>query len=261
MNKDLFDILYETYQATIDDIISSTNNEKTDTFSHSVKLSSCMMNFVDYLREMPTDVLAKKLAHKDKKLFLNFIKDLTFAQYDKLIVMCWWHDIGKIKIEKSILAKPSKLTEEEYIEMSKHSVYSAEILKEMGFDLDIISSAFFHHPKNFAEKKIYNLLPTISLVEITDIYTALREPRIYRESLEYQKSIEILKEEIKKGLGNPFLNVFIEFAEFNEINGNDIFCRYEDITIDEIISKSMHYIREVNKSKLPKISNTIYTPR
>ena len=38
MNKDLFDILYVTYQSTIDDIISSTHNLKTDTFSEDAKL-------------------------------------------------------------------------------------------------------------------------------------------------------------------------------------------------------------------------------
>ena len=253
MNKDLFDILYETYQSTIDDIISSSHNLKTDTFSHSIKLSGCMMNFVDYLRDMPVEKLQKKLKHKDRKLFVNYIKELTFAQYDKLIIMCWWHDIGKIKIEKCILAKPSKLTDEEYAEMSKHSIYSAELLKSMGFDLDIISSVFFHHPKNFSEKEIYNLLPAISLLEICDIYTALREPRVYRGELNFEKAIEILKDEIKKGTGNPFLNLFIEFAECNEALGNDIFVRYYGTTVEEIVTKSMHYIKDSNISVLPKI--------
>lgn len=253
MNRDLFDILYETYNSTIDDIISSSNDIKTDTFSHSIKLSGCMMNFVDYLRDMPVEKLNKKIKHKSKKLFVNYIRDLTFTQYDKLIIMCWWHDIGKIKIEKNILAKPSKLTDEEYKEMSKHSIYSAELLKAMGFDLDIISSVFFHHPKNFEEKKIYNLLPAISLLEICDIYTALREPRIYRDELKFEEAIEILKLEIKKGHGNPFLDLFIEFAECNETLGNDMFGRYSGTTIEEIITKSMHYIQDSNVSSLPKI--------
>lgn len=257
MNRDLFDILYETYQSTIDDIISSTSSVKLDTFSHSIKLSSCMMNFVDYLRDIPFEKLTKKINHKDKKLFINYIRELTFAQYDKLIVMCWWHDIGKIKIEKSILAKPSKLTDEEYVEMCKHSVYSAELLKNMGFDLDIISSVFFHHPKNFSEKKIYNLLPPISLLEITDVYTALREPRIYRDELGFEKAIAILKEEIKKGCGNPFLDLFIEFATCNEAIGNDIFSRYQNTTIDEIVSKSLHYLKDSNISTLPEIGMNV----
>lgn len=253
MNKDLFDILYETYNSTIDDIISSTSQIKTDTFSHSIKLSGCMMNFVDYLRDMPIEKMSKKIKHKNRKLFANYIRDLTFTQYDKLIIMCWWHDIGKIKVEKNILAKPAKLTPEEYEEMSKHSIYSAELMKQMGFDLDIISSVFFHHPKNFEEKEIYKLLPAISLLEICDIYTALREPRIYRNELNFEEAIEILKEEIKKGFGNPFLDLFIEFAKCNETLGNDIFARYYGTTVEDIITKSMHYIKEADVSTLPKI--------
>ena len=79
MNKDLFDILYQTYNSTIDDIISSTTKLKTDTFSHSIKLSGCMMNFVDYLRDMPADKLKKKIKHKNKKLFVNYGKKLKIT--------------------------------------------------------------------------------------------------------------------------------------------------------------------------------------
>lgn len=247
MNKELFDLLIETYGGTINDIINSQNDLKIDTFTHSLKLSSCMIEFVDYLRKIPTDILNKKINHKEKALFVNYIKNLTLVQYDKLIVMCWWHDIGKIKIKKEILAKPGKLTDEEYKEMSKHSIHSANLLRQLGFSDDIIATAFFHHPKNFSEKKIYSFLPVISLLEITDIYTALREPRIYREKeLDLEEAIELLKSELEKGLGNPFFNIFLEFIqEMNEKN-YDIFKKYENTTLKEIVEKSMHYI---NKDK------------
>lgn len=260
MKEDLFDILYDTFGSTIDDIISYKTSTKIDTFSHSLKLSGCMMEFVDYLRQTPIDILQKKIKHKDKKLFIDYIKNLTFIQYDKLIVMCWWHDIGKIKIEKSILAKPGKLTNAEYEEMSKHSIYSADILRKIGFDPDIIVSVFFHHPKNFSEKKIYALLPAISLLEITDIYTALREPRIYREdSLSFDESIKLLKSELKKGLGNPFFDIFIDFVTEKEKENYDVFARFKKITLEEIVAKSMHYInKEKNSTELPKI--TVQTP-
>ena len=243
MNKALFDLLYETYGSTIDDIINSKNDTKIDTFSHSLKLSSCMMEFIDYLRQIPSDVLLKKITHKDKQLFVDYIKNLSLTQYDKLIVMCWWHDIGKIKISKEILAKPGKLTDSEYKEMSKHSVHSANLLRQLGFNDDIIASVFFHHPKNFSEKKIYMFLPAISLLEITDIYTALREPRIYREEeLSIDEALQLLESELEKGLGNPFYKIFVEFVKEKENEGYDIFKKYETTTLKEIAEKSMHYI-------------------
>ncbi len=247
MNKDLTDLLIETYGQTINDIISKKNGLKIDTFTHSLKLSACMVEFVDYLRKMPLSELNKKIKHKDKDLFINYIKNLSFAQYDKLIVMCWWHDIGKIKISKKILAKPGKLTEDEYKEMSKHSVHSANLLRELGFSDDIIASVFFHHPKNFSEKKIYVFLPAISLLEITDIYTALREPRVYREKeLSLEESIKILQSELEKGLGNPFYKIFVEFITEKENEHYDIFKKFEKTTLKDIAEKSMHYI---DKSK------------
>lgn len=259
MNKALFDLLYETYGSTIDDIINSKSDTKIDTFSHSLKLSSCMMEFIDYLRLIPVDILIKKIKHKDNKLFVDYIKNLSLTQYDKLIVMCWWHDIGKIKIEKSILAKPGRLTDEEYEEMSKHAVYSADLLKKLGFDSDIIATVFFHHPKNFSEKKIYKLLPEISLLEITDIYTALREPRIYREKeLSFDEAVDLLHLELEKGLGNPFINVFIDFITQKEEESYNIFERFNNTTLDDIVEKSMHYINKEHTSSLPSLN--IQTP-
>ena len=243
MNKDLSDLLIETYGETIDDIINTNSDLKIDTFTHSLKLSSCMIEFVDYLRKLPLDVLNKKIKHKQKDLFISYIKNLSFTQYDKLIVMCWWHDIGKIKIDKEILAKPGKLTETEYKEMSKHSIHSANLLRQLGFNDDIVASVFFHHPKNFSEKKIYTFLPAISLLEITDIYTALREPRIYREKeLTLDESVEILEDELEKGLGNPFYKIFVEFIIEKENENYDIFKKFENTTLQQIAEKSMHYI-------------------
>jgi len=243
MNKDLSDLLIETYGETIDDIINENLDLKIDTFTHSLKLSSCMIEFVDYLRKIPLETLTKKIKHKQKDLFINYIKNLSFSQYDKLIVMCWWHDIGKIKINKEILAKPGRLTEAEYKEMSKHSIHSANLLRQLGFNDDIIASVFFHHPKNFSEKKIYTFLPAISLLEITDIYTALREPRIYREKdLTLEESIKILESELEKGLGNPFYKIFVEFITEKEEENYDIFKKFENTTLEQIAEKSMHYI-------------------
>jgi len=243
MDRDLSDLLIETYGATINDIVNLNGDLKIDTFSHSLKLSSCMMEFVDYLRKMSVETLTKKIKHKEKDLFINYIKNLTLSQYDKLIVLCWWHDIGKIKIRKEILAKPGKLTEAEYKEMSKHAAHSANLLRELGFNDDIVASVFFHHPKNFSEKKIYSFLPAISLLEITDIYTALKEPRIYRdEMLSTEEALRILQSELEKGLGNPFYKLFIEFVNEKESENYDIFKRFENTTLQDIVDKSIHYV-------------------
>ncbi|MBP3284141.1 MAG: HD domain-containing protein [Clostridia bacterium] len=243
MDRDLSDLLIETYGATINDIVNLNGDLKIDTFSHSLKLSSCMMEFVDYLRKLSVEDLTKKIKHKERDLFINYIKNLTLVQYDKLIVLCWWHDIGKIKIRKEILTKPGKLTEDEYKEMSKHAAHSANLLRELGFSDDIVASVFFHHPKNFSEKKIYSFLPAISLLEITDIYTALKEPRIYRdEMLSTQEALKILQSELEKGLGNPFYKLFIEFVNEKEKEHYDIFKRFENTTLQDIVDKSIHYV-------------------
>ena len=41
------------------------------------------------------------------------------------------HDIGKIRISDLILQKPGRLTEEEFNEMKKHTVYGSDIIHEI----------------------------------------------------------------------------------------------------------------------------------
>ena len=40
------------------------------------------------------------------------------------------HDIGKIAIPDNILEKPGKLTDEEYEEMKKHTIYGCQMLEK-----------------------------------------------------------------------------------------------------------------------------------
>lgn len=126
------------------------------------------------------------------------------------------HDIGKLGIPDSILLKPGKLTEEEWLIMRQHPEIGARLvknLKSMQLTLPIIRH---HHerwdgggyPDGLAGKNV----PLLARVfQIADIYDALTHERPYKPAMSREQVISILEEEAAKGWRDPELSaVFIE---------------------------------------------------
>jgi putative nucleotidyltransferase with HDIG domain len=100
------------------------------------------------------------------------------------------HDIGKSKIPKEILNKPSPFDEGEWGVMKKHPVWGVEILlnlKQLGeINPRIVIGVFGHHLKNdfsgypkLFRKKEVGLFERI--IQIADSYDAMTTPTLYRK--------------------------------------------------------------------------------
>ncbi len=97
------------------------------------------------------------------------------------------HDLGKIKIEDSILNKNGRLTDEEYEQIKKHPEYSNEILKNNPEVSAVVRQAVLcHHenengsgyPRGLEGKQI----PILSkIIHVVDVYDALTNKRPYKE--------------------------------------------------------------------------------
>lgn len=58
------------------------------------------------------------------------------------------HDVGKIDIPDEILKKPGRLTDEEFAEIRKHTVYGYDRLKRMGIeDSVVLNLVRWHHER------------------------------------------------------------------------------------------------------------------
>lgn len=138
-----------------------------------------------------------------------------YYEYDEETVMKFYfagavHDIGKLVIDKDVLEKPDKLTENEYVYMQNHAYYTYEILKDIrGFE-DITSWASSHHEK--LNGKGYPFGKTADelgfkerLMACLDIYQALTETRPYKEGFSHSKAIGIMKDMAK----NNFIDASI----------------------------------------------------
>jgi putative two-component system response regulator len=134
-------------------------------------------------------------------------KDILTDEYiDLLYKSAPLHDIGKVGIRDSILLKPGKLTEEEFEEMKKHTIYGGESLmvgiKELGEESFLTLAkeiALTHHekwdgsgyPMGLSKQEI-----PISgrLMALSDVYDALISKRVYKGAFTHDEAKKIILE-------------------------------------------------------------------
>src|SRR5262249_20461242 len=72
------------------------------------------------------------------------IKDSALVQIEHGSLL---HDIGKLKIPDSILFKPAKLNDEEWLTMRRHPEYGYEFLSKVEFLRGAAEIVYSHHEK------------------------------------------------------------------------------------------------------------------
>ncbi len=102
------------------------------------------------------------------------------------------HDVGKIAIPDSILNKPGKLTNEEFEEMKKHSVYGCEILQKFKMDDNEFYNYCYeicrwHHEKydgrGYPDGLTGDDIPIwAQVVAVADCFDALVSKRVYKDA-------------------------------------------------------------------------------
>lgn len=125
------------------------------------------------------------------------------------------HDIGKIAIRETVLNKPDKLTDDEWIEIKRHPEIGYRILNTVTDMADMANYALYHHerwdgkgyPKGLKGEEI----PFVSrIIAIADAFDAMTCDRSYRSALPK----EVVLEELQKNAGIQFdpelVSVFIE---------------------------------------------------
>lgn len=115
------------------------------------------------------------------------------------------HDVGKIGVSEKVLNKPGPLSDEERIEIEKHTLLGYTIclpLKQnLGSSLEVIRH---HHekldgtgyPDHLKDEEIE--LPS-RILAVSDIYDALTTSRPYRKAFSTESAFQIIDSEVQKG--------------------------------------------------------------
>lgn len=109
------------------------------------------------------------------------------------------HDVGKIGIADSVLQKPGRLTEEEFLIVKQHPVIGRRILEGVQGLAPFLGAVEFHHenwdgtgyPKGQAG---YETPIDARIIHVSDAYDAMTTNRSYRRGMSHEKAISILCE-------------------------------------------------------------------
>ncbi len=166
----------EQVNSIADDILVDIGNDSTYLGNQMIALQ----NYDDY---------TYKHCLRVSMLSTGIANELHLSQDDirEVIIAALLHDIGKSNIDHEIIAKPGKLTNEEFDKIKQHPYIGYQILKRTGgYSANILAGVLFHqekfdgsgYPTGIAGKKI----PLIArIITVADVFDALTSNRPYRK--------------------------------------------------------------------------------
>ena len=114
------------------------------------------------------------------------------------------HDIGKIGVPEHILTKPGPLTDEEWIIMKQHPVVGERICSPLKSFRHVLPVIRHHHEKldgsGYPDGLRGDQIPlTARILQTADVYDALTTERPYRNALQPQEALGLMRDEVRRG--------------------------------------------------------------
>ncbi len=123
---------------------------------------------------------------------------LTKEKIEATNISALLHDIGKMNIPASILAKPGKISDIEYTMIKTHPQQGYSILKNVEFSWSVADIILQHHEKEDGSGypnglKGKDILTEAKIILVADVVEAMSSHRPYRPALGIDKAIEEIK--------------------------------------------------------------------
>jgi HD-GYP domain-containing protein (c-di-GMP phosphodiesterase class II) len=137
------------------------------------------------------------------------LKDLSRVRHIAVL-----HDVGKLGVPRSILHKPSELSETEWRVMRRHPAMGANLLRSIAGFGPVRTAILAHHERFDGRGYPLGLAGTripieARLICVVDAYDAMTSERPYRSALSHAEAIERLN----RGAGTQFDPAMVEAVE------------------------------------------------
>jgi putative nucleotidyltransferase with HDIG domain len=131
------------------------------------------------------------------------------------------HDLGKLRVPNSILDKPGKLDDAEWLVMREHPALSQQILERISSFAPIARIAGRHHEKldgtGYPHRlKAEDLSIEDRIVGLADFYGALSEDRPYRKAMPAEQIFTLLREEVPQKFDPDCFEALVAFVGLNQ---------------------------------------------
>src|ERR1700691_3880095 len=137
---------------------------------------------------------------------------MTGTDLEALHAASLLHDIGKLAVPEHIIAKPGKLTPEEFEKMKIHTVVGADILERVRFPYPVVPIVRAHHEKWDGSGYPYGLKGTeipigARILSAVDYLDALASDRQYRRAMPLDEVMKRLVAESGKSFDPKVVDV------------------------------------------------------
>lgn len=124
---------------------------------------------------------------------------MSEAFCDEIRYSAQLHDVGKMSVNTAVLMKKGMLTPEERAEMDRHPLYGYTILKQSDRLKMAADIAYCHHEKwagtGYPRGLKGDKIPiSARIVQLADIYDALRSERPYKEGYSHDAACKVILE-------------------------------------------------------------------
>jgi len=206
-------LIAESMEKTIEQVVKSfiVSIEAKDsyTFGHSERVSKYAVELASRLPE-----------YRDKR------------KLESLRLTGLLHDIGKINIPEAVLAKPTRLTEEEYELIKTHPVVGGRMVEKISGLGQLKQGVLYHHERwdgrgYPAGLRGSDIPLEARILSIADTFDAITSSRSYRPAVSVAEAIE----RIKTGSGTQFDPRLVGHLDEVMIGWRKIYKEYnEDLT-------------------------------
>lgn len=120
------------------------------------------------------------------------------------------HDLGKVSIPDEILKKGTRLNHDEWEIMKQHPIIGESICRPLKSFRNVLPIIRHHHEHwdgtGYPDGLSGSQIPMLARVlQVVDVYDALRTARPYKPALNHEESERTMKEEASNGLWDPEL--------------------------------------------------------
>jgi len=224
----------DAYRISHRELLNNITSQVSHAFDRSIGMESLVVSAVEGLAKLAESRDPETGDHLIRMSLYSYI--LAQKLYDEGICQGEYkssyarhvyhfapmHDIGKVGVEDSILLKPGKLTEEEWVEMKKHPAIGADVLRRCESQVNQAGYSMFkigieiaegHHEKydgsGYPYQKKGNEIPlSARIVALADVFDALTSRRPYKEAWTVEKAIALIDDESGKHFDPDVVKAF-----------------------------------------------------
>ena len=168
-----------------------------------------------------TGLHVKRVAEYSRILALGL--GYSEEEAEKIKMASMMHDIGKLLVPTEILEKPSKLTDEEYLEIKKHPNYGVDLLRDVDGDvLKLAKRIAREHHERFDGRGYpdglgaTNISMEARIVAVADVYDALTSRRSYKEAWTPERAYDEIVNNSGTQFDSSVVRVFVK--KYDEID-------------------------------------------